>query len=1254
MNKIVKGSLALLAALCVGNMTASAKTMTATDLSDLAIVKAGTVEKSQNLYIYGKYVYVNDFSSADLQEATDDLFNDTEYVKEYRKLFADGKAAAIYKDSNNNWFNAKNNTRMTTSVSIEMTQLIGDVSGDHIATDESVYDDTYVKSQELLDGRTAEIFVDTKADLVIANIEKATGNIELASNIAKEYNTYNAGAATVEFNASKDTLKLTEVTPLLKYANSKAGSDEHKWIPVIIKTNKAITRNDTLKIDGGTNLATSIVSTGNQNEYLIWVSEDTKNITIKEKSTSTDTKKEQIITLEGYSKPNVAFENEVKIPEDKSNEVEVLTTDKDIKVATATVNGNYINIFYTNDKTVKRVEFTVNGDKKVATRERTGISLVEDNDWNIIDLLQLNSVKPVASSADSSTSDAVFNKNAISKDIEIQEHTSTKDEPYDYVVYVTHNKEFKGTSKNVTLLVDLSVSGLQPTNAGSQSANFKNNQNSKTYGAKTATEYAYTLTDDADTTNDIVTFSNGANTMGVKFVLVNETPELNLSVEKGNSEALIYTADLDGPKAGANQAYKNIMERVKLLGPEKTDDDKYNVTLQQVDREKGLVAYGDKSLTDHFPTSQKWIAVVVDLGINPTKDLLTVDSFVEEDYAKAKADAKLLGASSDTAFVIWLKEASKTYKFTSVETNASIEVTFNVKEMSTTTFKDIDTDNTRVTSVIISPEYTNEVSYNDSTKEFTVNTDTTKFVATTTIRDNGKETTTTHEYTYVKSGAGFKKIRNLELAGAYVIEKDLSTAVGSDEDKEYNSSIIKNIEVDKNVIDVTFNKNLSSTKGDYCILVDLGVGIDSTHVYSHDSTFDDVTPGSTYVATADSKVPATAKNNLIVLCSNHDSSSIDKENGEGQPFKFVNSTITPSSSATSTNTTVDYEIIVKSHVELDATVDTLSEENVETKDVELDTTNDLSQEEINKFANQDGLTTSMKDGKVYIKYTKVFDNNVTTTGAGSAPTGSWFAVLVDLGINPKYLDRDGDTNYKINPEDITDAYRFGAKGTQFVLWLNADPSANDKYKFVEDPATGLRTRTITFKVNPDALTEYDGDYTFTEEEKEMFKNLDLYAEPMTITFVLDDQINEITIDESNIIGRDAQADSLEMKYDKAQYELNQNRLKYSLDITDDTKTLEITPAVKDVLPVSYDLNMLSAYNGEWYAIELDLGRAVSASTNDSDYKTLVLDEIDYEKGQFVLWINVKSEQLSSKTLTITDTYNKTTETLNFNYSKTVE
>lgn len=87
-------------------------------------------------------------------------------------------------------------------------------------------------------------------------------------------------------------------------------------------------------------------------------------------------------------------------------------------------------------------------------------------------------------------------------------------------------------------------------------------------------------------------------------------------------------------------------------------------------------------------------------------------------------------------------------------------------------------------------------------------------------------------------------------------------------------------------------------------------------------------------------------------------------------------------------------------------------------------------------------------------------NDTTAKYMNSYKEATWFSVLVDFGINPELLETEG---YTINEEDILDAKRHGAEGTEFVMWLNLEDLKEDK-EITFTNTYNETAKTITFQI----------------------------------------------------------------------------------------------------------------------------------------------------------------------------------------------
>ena len=73
----------------------------------------------------------------------------------------------------------------------------------------------------------------------------------------------------------------------------------------------------------------------------------------------------------------------------------------------------------------------------------------------------------------------------------------------------------------------------------------------------------------------------------------------------------------------------------------------------------------------------------------------------------------------------------------------------------------------------------------------------------------------------------------------------------------------------------------------------------------------------------------------------------------------------------------------------------------------------------------------------------------------------WYGFLIDLGIGSEYVGTTG--GYGIEDIDVTDAYRFGGTGDQFIIWLNGNNTDEIKTITFTNAKDASDTLTLTFK-----------------------------------------------------------------------------------------------------------------------------------------------------------------------------------------------
>ncbi len=1180
MKKLTKVSLFAVAALTAGIMTTSAKTMTEDQLNSLASIKVGSQEISENLYIYGKYVYINTITSAELNDAMNDLLNDVEYAKSYRELFKDKVAALIHKDSNNNWENLTYGGSLAKTVSIEMTHIIGDLKGEHLSNIASLYSDgSYVKTETLPSKKTAEIFVDEKAELSIAGVRAVSKIARLNnSDISTDTHRYNTSAVSIAYDKKLD---ITKNKPLLTYNNGK-GSEE--WIGLIIKTNKAVTSTDTIKLNGNPlTLEDATEHGGDAREYVAWVKfADIKN------NLTLEINHETVQTIEVNVVDDIKDVITITDVESENDPV-VANLSENLKTASALINGKYT-VFLYGEKSYNNnttVDFTINGDMKRATKSSSR--------WSVSDLIDVLSVKgtPLAST---DRGNAEWNKQAITGADFVKEKGKLGNDEYEYVVNV-HTNKVPYLSTGVLVDIDLSAA----VSTGSTISKSAATDDSET-------TYTVKLTQK----ESVVTFTNSSlstQTVKVKFVIIDETPDVNISIVPGNAGDNVNVYSNPNPtQAGTNVNYRYNMNRASFT-TKQDENGNYTITIQEKSLDSRLVQFTD---TDKFNGgSAYWFGFIVTLDKDP---LTSANNYTVK---KASADltvndvlvtdAKNIGATSDNAFALWVSGSgsamSSTYTITDKTTQKSVTVTFEVKVLDSNRIKDVDTDASKVTSVVPTEEYANEVKYDASRKDFTINTDTDSFVAKTTIEDTiaGVKTTTTKEYTYVvlvngttENRCGFgtskhstekcvRKVQNLELTDVYFAQYDRL------EPNQYNLDSIEDVSFDGNVVNVVLNRNI---KGSYALLLDLGIG-----EYKYASNENVVLRGASVLEPTNANrfvkdAPTNLKNLALVWVPYT----------EGKDVELVLTHKTTNGSVELVSK--EYKIVVKT------TVDNKAKELELKKAEKVNFDPNFTDTDENKsyFTKGDDHQT-VKDNNKYLTSIS-FDGSTITAGYDHTLTSNKFAILMDLGVDPTYLTvKDGSV--RAVTIDTTTAAKSGYTGTEFLLIVDNSKITSGSIE-------------LTF----------DQSHTSNKDNR--------YGKELKLTLVVKDEIETMSVSSNNISERSASIKSTEdgFDYDNVAYAANQNNFEYEFKyVTDITGTLTIKPSTENVQPSYYVLNKIGNPNA-WYAIAFDLGVEIDVPTTRNSHGRV--EEVDYKTGKFVLWYNHVDV---SDQLIIKNHYNGTSYTL---------
>ncbi len=1250
MNKIVKGSLALLAALCVGNMTASAKTMTATDIEDISkyTIEGLDEEAQENVYILGKHVHFTMITYADMMAVITNNNFDGELAD-----------AVLYrKDTAGNWSDGATGEAISASkvakLEFEMVRLVGNFGDNgHVSEDPDLYASggDYINKVTPSTGRAYDEFVDTTADLSVVSVRTLPAGTDLGSAMGNASNDYNSKAITSTFakkqekGETKYSLSFNETAPLLTFAQNDT-DHRAKWVVLLVQLNKNITRNMTVSYKlGDKSVGVTVTPSdieaatrlgGNGREFLLWLPEDASETWVNSSTTLSPLNglSKITFTLKEPEKESLSQEIAVSLTTSKVQHLYSVTAPTDGSELVADIPGeevNYISAkvgnkyyfgFYSNNDKLKKFEFTLNGDKKRAVGELKG--------WTIGDLISLDLVEAAKETAQNDI-DYKWNQQAIKDGITVETANSNE---YDYIVEVAYNKELRdlGSNKDVALVLDLSVA------QSNLNVKYKDNQTLKpdtsvasgvvtSYGA-TGDAFVYWL--DKDTSEKIVTFTNNsgvnADKVTVKFVLKDDTTKMTLNAKPSAAVAL-YPGTMDEDEGKANANYLHNMDAFTFSSSEKNGV--YTITLQQKEKgSDGLLNVQVPHGTGNNKFSGNLYGIVMDLGVDPTK--LTVNDGYEIDTREINATK--FGADTSTQFVFWFNDDSGKTASTATE-DVSKEVTFKnndndvvlkvkiiIKYISAEQISDITGNGAGITStvvdnIVIAPEYQGDVTVDPNNNlKFTINKGVTKFVATATITttaNDGTKSTTTHDYTYNIDGTQAKRIQNLTLSGNNSVY-----AAQYDSKHQYNQDAIKPISVDGNVINVTFNKNID---GPYALLLDLGLGEYNNDIYKYNSSNRYTTPLE--IASENrftGNKPENMKNLVVIWCDTNNSSTTD-----GEKFSFVHHT--------DNDTSVPYEIVVKSYV--DKTNDSDEFKLAEPDEVVIDP-QQLQEDEVTRIGTNAGKYTTKQEGlnKVVITYNKLLkqycsvkpgsegvDDSAKCTGA-SGEYKTWFGVLVDLGINPSYIAdnahvvKDGvaiSASYKFdtegdderNPENVT---KFGGTSdTQFLMWLDTE-SFNDS-DLAEEDEDGNKTLTFEFKHNSNNNDDPNK-----------------YGEAIRVTFVLVDDMPEISEPQFTEVTTDSRLTGATLD----RFKLNQGKASYAYDA--ETKTLTITRAKIDEFQ-KYARPGTSDASPKWYVIDVDFGKKLNA-VGESGYRPETFEDSTNIK----LWVNFNTEK-STGVYNFTDT-----------------
>ena len=120
--------------------------------------------------------------------------------------------------------------------------------------------------------------------------------------------------------------------------------------------------------------------------------------------------------------------------------------------------------------------------------------------------------------------------------------------------------------------------------------------------------------------------------------------------------------------------------------------------------------------------------------------------------------------------------------------------------------------------------------------------------------------------------------------------------------------------------------------------------------------------------------------------------------------------------------------------------------------------------------NNGKYTVLYRDNKITVK-----DKNIIPyVGGNSSEPKKWVGILVDLNVKV-----EGTSGYTIEPEDYTEAARWGAKSdTTFVMWLTTEKGGTYTFKNIEDETNTfeLEVEFVQELISLKSVEEYDTSY----------------------------------------------------------------------------------------------------------------------------------------------------------------------------------
>lgn len=257
----------------------------------------------------------------------------------------------------------------------------------------------------------------------------------------------------------------------------------------------------------------------------------------------------------------------------------------------------------------------------------------------------------------------------------------------------------------------------------------------------------------------------------------------------------------------------------------------------------------------------------------------------------------------------------------------------------------------------------------------------------------------------------------------------------------------------------------------------------------------------------------------------------------------------------------------------------------------------------------------------------VFENRAMKNWNNSVADEQWYALLVDLGVNPANLSSD---SYTINQVDYEQANRFGATSdTQFILWLRGSDEATTRVITFANQENGEAV-SLTIKFNGVLSVAYE-----TNKKIEVITNGVTYTDGQ---FNLSSKVSEFTFKED---GKVVTANKIEDKWtfaeefnfvsaDKiASDRFNASEAYYD-EIIKNQNAIDVTYE-ENIITVTKNSALINYVNSsklqkEWYGIIIDLG--IDPSLLKVDGYTIEKSDIEDAKRlgattdtAFVMWLN---------------------------------